>query len=237
MSHYAPQVRSICEYYAGLSAPAGGLQVDSIIDKAIPHIFTGNWPIFDEEYRNTLCHKILRHYYMREIGFETVGEWVLELNTRLFEIMPKYNLLYESEPVTPYANYYRKSTRENNGNSTTNLTTNSKTQDSADTDGTQDNVTKHLDTPSGSLEDAVSDNYVTSGEVERGTVKNHSEGNSQSTVTNTGNDTSKNTETLTENGINGISLGEAVSQFAALYNDVDVLIINDLSDLFCLLWG
>ena len=37
------------------------------------------------------------HYYTREIGFETVGLWKLKLQTKLNEIMPYYNKLYETE--------------------------------------------------------------------------------------------------------------------------------------------
>lgn len=55
--------------------------------------------IFDEAYRSVLCQKILKHYYLREIGAETVGIWMLWMNTRLEEIMPYYNQLYESAKI------------------------------------------------------------------------------------------------------------------------------------------
>ena len=56
----------------------------------------GYYPIFDENYRETLDTKILKHYYTREIGFETVGLWKFKLNTKMNEIMDYYNQLYES---------------------------------------------------------------------------------------------------------------------------------------------
>ena len=58
------------------------------------------FPIFDENYRSVLETKILRHYYTREIGFETVGLWKHYLKTKLNEIMPKYNKLYEASIVS-----------------------------------------------------------------------------------------------------------------------------------------
>lgn len=97
MSKYTTEVRFICEDAAGLDESKGYKSVDTIISAAIPEVFDFDFPIFDESYRNVLCTKILRHYYTREIGFETVGLWKLKLETELNEIMPFYNQLYKSE--------------------------------------------------------------------------------------------------------------------------------------------
>lgn len=99
MSKYTTEVRFICETESGLDASKGFNDVDEIIEASIPKIFSFTFPIFDEEYRNVLCTKILRHYYTREIGLETVGLWKLKLQTKLDEIMPYYNKLYESELI------------------------------------------------------------------------------------------------------------------------------------------
>lgn len=97
MSKYTTEVRFICESLTGHDDSTGFDDIDSIIEDAIPLIFSFDFPIFDEEYRNVLCTKILRHYYTREIGLETYGLWKLKLQTKLNEIMPYYNKLYESE--------------------------------------------------------------------------------------------------------------------------------------------
>lgn len=97
MSKYTTEVRYICEVAAGLSESKGYNSVEEIISKAIPSIFNFSFPIFDESYRSVLETKILKHFYTREIGFETVGIWKLKLNTKLNEIMPYYNKLYNSE--------------------------------------------------------------------------------------------------------------------------------------------
>ena len=97
MSKYTTEVRFICESLTGHDDSTGYDDIDSIIADAIPLIFSFDFPIFDEEYRNVLCTKILRHYYTREIGLETYGLWKLKLQTKLNEIMPYYNKLYESE--------------------------------------------------------------------------------------------------------------------------------------------
>lgn len=56
-----------------------------------------DYPIFDEDYRETLNNKIIRHYYMREIGQETFGLFKFYLRRTMFEIMPYYNQLYNSQ--------------------------------------------------------------------------------------------------------------------------------------------
>lgn len=97
MSKYTTEVRYICETAAGLKESKGYGDVEKIIQDAIPSVFDFSYPIFDPSYRNVLETKILKHYYTREIGFETVGLWKLKLNTKLNEIMPFYNQLYESQ--------------------------------------------------------------------------------------------------------------------------------------------
>lgn len=99
MSKYTTQVRFICETAAGLSESEGQTSVKQIIAAAIPSVFDFDFPIFDEGYRNVLETKILKHYYTREIGLETVGLWKLKLETKLNEIMPFYNQLYKSELI------------------------------------------------------------------------------------------------------------------------------------------
>ena len=97
MSKYTTEVRYICEKAAGYDESKGYADVDSIISESIPKIFNFAFPIFDDSYKDVICTKILRHYYTREIGFETVGLWKLKLETLLNEIMPYYNQLYKSE--------------------------------------------------------------------------------------------------------------------------------------------
>lgn len=99
MSKYTTQVRFICETAAGLSDSEGQTSVKQIIAAAIPSVFDFDFPIFDERYRAVLEAKILKHYYTREIGLETVGLWKLKLDTKLNEIMPFYNQLYKSELI------------------------------------------------------------------------------------------------------------------------------------------
>lgn len=63
--------------------------------------------------RTELNNKILNHYRFNEIGQETFGRWLFELNTALNEIMPYYNQLFYSadQDFNPIYNVdYKKST-------------------------------------------------------------------------------------------------------------------------------
>lgn len=97
LSKYTTEVRYICENAAGLTVSGGYSDIDTILSSAISSIFSFDFPIFDENYRSVLEKKILKHYYTREIGEETVGLWKLRLDTKMNEIMPYYNKLYNSE--------------------------------------------------------------------------------------------------------------------------------------------
>lgn len=96
MSKYTTEVRFICENYAGLSESVGYSQIDDVIKNARASIFDFDYEIFDADYKPILETKILRHFYTREIGEETVGLWKLRLNSKMNEIMPYYNQLYSS---------------------------------------------------------------------------------------------------------------------------------------------
>jgi hypothetical protein len=103
MSKYTTEVRFICESYAGLQESGGYNDIENILDRSYDKIFAVNLlPRFNgetDEHRTELFKKILRHYYTREIAYETVGLWKQKINTKLMEILPYYNQLYESELV------------------------------------------------------------------------------------------------------------------------------------------
>ena len=112
MSKYTTEVRYICEHFSGLNESVGYNDVEQVIKNCLAKVFDFNFPIFDESYRTVLETKILRHYYTREIGLETVGLWKLKLNTKLNEIMPFYNQLYKSELIEFNPLYDVELTRE-----------------------------------------------------------------------------------------------------------------------------
>lgn len=94
MSKYTTQLRWIVEQT--LNDAGKPLTEDSW-----PYVYKtlglDDYPLFDEAYRETLNNKIIRHYYTREIGAETVGRFRMFIRDAMHLIMPYYNQLYESE--------------------------------------------------------------------------------------------------------------------------------------------
>lgn len=100
MSKYTTEVRYICEKFAGKDVSVDYNKVDEVINASRVYIFDFDYPIFDTLYKPRLECKILKHFYTREIGAETVGLWKLFLNRKMNEIMPYYNQRYNSELIT-----------------------------------------------------------------------------------------------------------------------------------------
>lgn len=100
-----------------------------------------DYPIFDENYRQVLNKYILNHFWMREIGAETVGEFDLFLGNTLNEIMPYYNGLFKMamSEIDPLTNYKYKEVMDredtNNSNSSNTNSANGKIVDSTPADG------------------------------------------------------------------------------------------------------
>lgn len=183
MSKYTVELRYICETAAGLEESVGDNDVENVIQQALPNIFNFSFPIFDETYRNVLETKILRHYYTREIAFETVGLWKLKLRTKLNEIMPYFNKLYQSELLDFNPLYDVDLTRthvkdssgtrdttgktdsENNSTTDRNIDTSVDNTNNSTDDGTvnrtSSNTDKYSDTPQGGITDLASDRYLT----------------------------------------------------------------------------
>lgn len=77
-----------------------------------------NYPIFSESHRQELNEKIVNHFRYREIGYETITQFIFALNRKMFEIMPFYNQLYESEEleISALTNYSYDEISKKTGN-------------------------------------------------------------------------------------------------------------------------
>lgn len=211
MSKYTTELRYICESKAGYDESKDETYVDDIILDAIPYIFNDEFPIFDENYRIPLEAKILKHYYTREIGYETFGLWKLKLNTKLEEIMPYYNQLYNSELIKFNPLYDVDLNREhtNQSEGSTNSISNANRTDVNDNKETYNddenqnsvnerqnkNSDRYSDTPQGSLQNIENNTYLTNARIVDGTENNI---NSNSN-TRTGNRNTKNNNVSTAN--------------------------------------
>lgn len=253
MSKYTTEVRFICENSAGLSESEGADNIDSILDKCWNKVFNFDFPIFDENYRQVLCRKILKHYYTREIAHETVGRWKLALNAKLNEIMPYYNQLYKSELLEFNPFYDVDLTRSREGSGTSNKTSNntetnsgtSKNVSSGSSTNNTDTLNRFSDTPQNSMD--------TQGIADSVPLTTVTKVNEDNTTTNESTDTLTRNDSKTGNGTENINntdkyietvrgkqgtenYSSLLKKFRETFLNIDMMIIEDCSDCFFTLW-
>ena len=189
-----------------------------------------DYPIFDEEYRTILNNKILMHYYMDEIGFETAGLFKVYLNNKMNEIMPYYNELYKKQKdlllnFDKTTNLTETFTRDN----TTDTNTKSNSTSSNTASGSSKNV--YQDTPMGSITQQDIDNYDHASNQEFNKNQNTSSIEDNSNLT--GKATSLENYIRTKTGNNGRLYGiEILKMIKNNYMNIDEMVINELQDLF-----
>lgn len=257
MATYTVQIRSLVENHFDL-----GLK---------------EYPIFDENYRETLNEKIIKHYYFREIGQETAGLFKFYLNQKMLEIMPYYNQLYKSELIefnplynvdheiksdkNNILNSSRADSSETHGSntadnvSTGNNTGSNSSEATSTTTQNADGKNVHSDTPQGLLDinNIDSEVYASTADYD----KNNSESTANSTGSNSHTESTNNrfigsnindmamnsNGNSSQNGIeNYIShvvgkegtetYSEMLTKFRDTFLNIDMMIINDLQDLF-----
>lgn len=255
MSKYTTEVRYICESSAGLLESKGFNSIDSIMEACVNNIFDFNFPIFDETYRKVLEIKILKHYYTREICAETVGLWKHFLSTRLNEIMPYYNKLYQSELLAfnPLYDVDITTTHEGSGGSTSegeahNTRTDNLSRhvgDSGSESRSGSTWDKYSDTPQGAITNIENDRYLTN--ARKITDNETTTFGKQTTIADTGTQTNANTSsdsvTTTDEYLNhvvgktgGTTYAKMIKEYRETFMNIDMMVIEDLSDLFFNLW-
>ena len=210
MSKYTILVKNICESLAGETDTLNSTNVEEIIKKSYNKIFD-NFPLYDNAHREELCIKILRHYYMREIGFETYPLWRFYINANLNEIMPKYNELYKTVDMKYEPLLNKQIERE--------LKQNSK----GSNEGTNKSVSKFLDTPQNGISDLENNKYLTNAGIDdsNGNTKYEDENNIKEII----------------KGKDGtISYAELIKEYRDNIINVDLMIIDELSDNFLNIW-
>lgn len=191
--------------------------------------------------RDELNKKILNYYKYREIGFETVGRFLDELETALVEIMPYYNQLYYSVDqdynLVYNVDYVKTINRNKEDNNKVESETN--TQSTAKVSQNGKNVTS--DTPQDELSITASDidsvNYAN--EVNWNHNESNDTGNSTGTATSEGNN-KENEETVetTKGNYGVVSAQDLISKYREIIINIDQQIINDprIAELFMIVY-
>lgn len=209
MSKYTITVKDLVRDYS-VSVDNGLTDIDTKLDKAREYIFDFTYPVIDEATKRRIEIAILKHYYMREIAFESVGIWKIKLNDRLNLIMPRYNALYNKQDLnlSPYVNGYVSESGNTRGNSST--------------DVNNEDWQTTSDTPQGILTDLKEGRYSS--------MAVYTENNDNTDTTN-----SSNYERMQES-LNGITYAEAFRNYFDNIISIDEELVNEFSDLFMVIW-
>lgn len=241
-------------------------EVKPLIDKAL-----SKYPLYqpDQAYdmvpdREGINQRLLNHYKYREIGFETVGRFLDELEITMGEIMPRYNELLKSVVTmanlpSPFDNvdvietFEEERTNTSNTDSTSETETSSTAQDTTTTENHVSSDNKHVQskTPQGQINIAAKDidSVAYADQVDWGKDNSDSGGSSSSsgetaatsgTSSNETNESSGTTKhTYTKKGNQGVNTyAHDMNEFRTSIIDVVDQIVNDrrIQELFMMLY-
>lgn len=196
----------------------------------------GHTTIFDFDY--TLSDKIskddfeiliLNHYLMRRIGFETVTAFKIALFSKLNEIMPLYNKMFDAiqnwdifkdgEKVSRYG--------ADNREISTKSDTENKLENSSNTNNTSDR--RYSNMPQNHLENIREGAYVTDYNYDTNNSNDNSKSNGTSNNTTNTNDDNIYNETIERSPADKINI---IKEIQTNINSIYTMIFNDLDDLF-----
>lgn len=210
-----------------------------------------DYPIYEESHRQVLNDKIIRHYWMREIGFETMSLFRWNMRAKMHEIMPYYNELYKTvglivDPLsTRNMSYEEQWTRDESERTSSENTSTSSVdgQTSSQSHSTTDGRTVFQDTPMNGLDTGAIENMDYASEVtfDDTTVDADSSGTSSSKTDSSGSGTGTRdgdftgTKAHREHGYDRPQ-AEVILTFRKAILNIDLEIVEAVSDMFMLLW-
>lgn len=195
--------------------------------------------------REELNKKILNYYMYREIGFETVGRFLQELEISLNEIMPYYNQLFFSADqdfnIIYNVDYQRTINRDLAGNTSTESSVTDSTETSTETTSNSKHVSS--DTPQNQLSitnkqiDSVDYANQVDWNKDDATSSGSSSGESNSSGTGTNREIESTLET-TKGNFGVVSAQDLIKKYREIIINIEQQIINDprIVELFMLVY-
>lgn len=211
-------------------------KIKDMWQKAREYIFNFDYALTNNVSHETFEHNILNHYLMRRINFDTVTLFQIMLENKLSEILPKYNMLWDSlqgwdifKSGTTTREYTDNTKSFNTGN---NIVNSHITGENTGVTNTVNN-TGYSDTPQSNINDINSSEYLTeyTHNVADNTITNNTNTITSNTSTNTGSGKSDKTikELVTRTADNELDL---FLKFQTEYNNIWTMLYSDLDCLF-----
>lgn len=207
------------------------------IENCVCYLFPKGFPFYtdNEELRTNFIQKFFDEYMFREIGFETVGRFKRSLLGKLNKIMPYYIQLYHTELESKNINFMLNKdlieTFEREITGTSEINSNATTNSNGTTSANSNEML--YDTPNSKIDDITK--YPTQGS--QGENSATSSSNATSTNNQTGENTQSEKTSLISKGNIGItSSAQLLKEWREVIINIDEMILNDLEDLFMLLF-
>lgn len=235
----------IAKYTVVLKSLIDSPEVKPLLDKAL-----STYPLFtpiENEFvkeliptREELNKKLLNHYKYREIGFETVGRFLDELETVMNEIMPYYNQLYKSVEIMsliedPFGNVDVTETFEQETTDNSSSSSSADSSTSASDNSTIASNTKALNStmPQGNISvddiNAVSHADNASWGKDSSTTNGSSQGSTESTSEGTSESRGTVKHTFTKKGNQGVSTyAHDMNELRETFLNVTAQIVDDV---------
>lgn len=228
MASYTIEVRKICEFY-GRDVVESWFKDYELEDYLTQEQITSivNAGIWN---KNKLAKKIVDHYYLREIGFETPGLFENRVKARMQELMEEYLPVIYSNSIyfDPLVNVDFTETFEREIESES--TNNGSSESSSNSNSSGLNV--NSDTPQGQ----ISKTDILAGAYASSTSASESESAVTDTTETENSGTANQTENYTKRtkGNSGVSATAQalIKQYRDIIRAVDKEIIEDLNNLF-----
>lgn len=199
-------------------------KIKDMWQKAREYIFNFDYVLTNNVSRETFEHNILNHYLMRRINYDTVTLFQIMLENKLSEILPKYNMLWDS--LNGWDIFKSGTTTREYKDNTTSSNTGNNTGENTGTANTVNN-TGYSDTPQSNIVDINSSEYLT--EYTHNVVDNTITNNTSTTTSNSGQSNKTINEVVTRTADNELDL---LIKFQTEYNNIWTMLYNDLDCLF-----
>lgn len=219
------------------------------------NIFPSSYDFYldDAEARKSFEDKFIKHYYYREIGFETPFMFIQKLESHLLLNMPYWKQLYQTELEARNINFLlnkdlretfiREVDTENETTGTTDTQQNSTNSSSLNQSGTSSNTHKESSIRDGVSQSSLSDGYLTGTSSDNGTSSNTGSSQSSDDVKTKGTvnqsengKTIEKTDLLSQGNIGITSSAQLLKEWRDVLINMDKIIIESCNDLFLKLY-
>ena len=203
----------------------------------------------DPQARKTFEDKFIKHYYYREIGFDSPFMFIQKLESHLLLNMPYWKQLYQTELESRDINFLlnkdlhetfiREIDSENQTSGSNTTLQNTKSTNTVSQNGTSSNNHKESTIRDGVSVSSLSEGYLTGVSSDNSTSSSTGNSNSsddiktKGTLTQSGNEKSvEKTELISQGNIGITSSAQLLKEWREVLINMDEIIIESCNELF-----